>query len=231
MKTIRLLLSALVTQSSYALDIQTKIQSALGDSPVVINDHDGQLKEVLVDSKVYFTTHDGRYLFAGPILDTERRVDIVAAKEDQLRQVYLSSLAEDVFVSYPSNGPSKHQVTVFTDIDCPYCRKMHDYMTSFNQRGISVNYVMVPRAGVGSESHKKTASALCSANPADSITSAMQNNKLEAVSCEGNLVGKHMQIARNLKISSTPTVVLPSGQIKLGLTNPDQLIALLEGGE
>ena len=235
MRSTQLLLSALVafalTQSSYAVDVQSKIQSALGGRPIVINDYDDQLKEVVVDSNVYFTTHDGRYLFTGPILDTERRLDIVAAKEDNLRHTYLSSLPQDVFVSYPSSGPSKYKVTVFTDIDCTFCRKMHNDMPSFNQQGISVNYVMLPRAGVGSASHKKTISALCSANPAEAITNAMQNKAPAPLSCELNQMSKHMEIARNLKIRSTPTIVLPGGQIKLGLTSPNQLLELLAIGD
>jgi thiol:disulfide interchange protein DsbC len=227
------LLAVALTQSSYASDIhskiQSKIQKAIGEQPFVINDYDGQLKEVVVDSNVYFTTHDGRYLFAGPILDTQRGIEIVGAKENNLRHAYLDSLPQEVFVSYPSSGPSKYQITVFTDIDCPYCRQMHNYMPNFNQSGISVNYVMLPRAGVGSESHKKTVSALCAANPAESITSAMLNKTPAPRSCKTNVMDEHLDIARNLKIRSTPSIVLPSGRVKVGLTNPDQLIALLEG--
>jgi thiol:disulfide interchange protein DsbC len=224
--------ACLVMQSSYASEIQTKVQSLFGDKPVVINDYDGQLKEVVVDgSKVYFATHDGRYLFTGPILDTEQRTDIVSLQENQLRQSYLNALPEDVFVSYPSSSPSKYQITVFTDIDCQYCRKFHSYMTSFNQRGVSVNYVMLPRSGVGSKSHQKTVAALCSDNPADSITRAMRNDNPSPNECEANVMNKHMEIVRDLKIISTPTIALPNGQLKLGLVRPDQLIALLEGTE
>jgi thiol:disulfide interchange protein DsbC len=231
------------SSDSYASNIESKIQSALGDKPIiagdkpiVVSDYDGQLKEVLVDSKVYFATHDGRYLFAGPIFDTERRTDIITLREDQLRQAYLSSLPEDVFVNYPSselpsNALGKHKITLFTDIDCPYCRTLHGHMASFNQRGISVNYIMLPRSGVGSESYKKTRSALCSADPAGAITQAMLNQAPTPNSCEPTRVGQHMEIASMLRINSTPTIVLPNGQIKLGLVNPDQLLALLEDKE
>lgn len=220
--------SCVLIQSSYA----SEIQSAFGDKPVVINDYDDQLKEVIVEgTKIYFATHDGRYLFAGPILDTEQKTNIVSLQENKLRYAYLRSLPEDVFVSYPSTSPSKHQITVITDIDCPYCRKFHDYMTSFNQRGVSVNYVMLPRAGVGSKSHLKTVSALCSANPADSITKAMQNDNPSPNNCETNVMSQHLKIVRDLNINSTPTIVLPDGQLKLGLVSPDQLLALLDGSE
>jgi thiol:disulfide interchange protein DsbC len=197
-KTKRLLsavMACLLMQSSHASEVQTKIQSLFGNKSVVISNYDAQLKKVLVDgSNIYFTTHDGRYLFAGPILDTQQKTNIVSEQENQLRQTYLNSVPEDVFVSYPSHAPSKHQITVFTDIDCPYCRKFHDYITNFNQQGVSVNYVMLPRSGVGTKSHKKTISALCSDNPADSITRAMRSEEPTPNNCKSSVMSQHMKI-------------------------------------
>jgi thiol:disulfide interchange protein DsbC len=232
-KTTQLLFSALVAcllmQSTYASDVQTKIQSVFGDKPAVVTEYDNHLKKVVVNgTKVYFATHDGRYLFGGPIIDTEQRKNIVSLQENQLRKTYLSSLPEEVFVSYPSSTENKHKITVITDIDCPYCRKFHGHMKSLNQRGVSVNYVMLPRSGVGSASHVKTVAALCSDNPADSITNAMQNENLAPHECESNVMNQHLDIVRDLKITSTPTIILPNGQLKLGLVSPDQLLALIE---
>jgi thiol:disulfide interchange protein DsbC len=223
-------MACLLIKSGYASEVQTKLQSVFGDKQVSIKDYDAQLKKVVVDdSKVYFATHDGRYIFAGPIIDTQQRLNIVTAQENQVRQAYLSSLPEDIYVSYPSSSPHKYTITVITDIDCPYCRKFHDYIPDFNQRGISVNYVMLPRAGVGSKSHEKTVAALCADNPANSITSAMQNEPPTQNNCQSNVMSQHLEIVRELKINSTPTIVLPNGQLKLGLVDPDQLFALLEG--
>lgn len=233
MKTTQLLFTVVAfafSYNSYSSGIQTKIQSVFGDKPVLINDYDDQLKEVVIDTKIYFATHDGRYLFAGPIFDTERREDIATMKENQLRQIYLSSLPKDIFISYPSAKP-KHQITVFTDIDCGYCRKLHNHMARFNELGISVNYLMLPRAGIGSESYKKTVATLCSDNPAASITRAMQNDNPAPLNCENNVMSQHLDIVRDLKINSTPTIVLPGGELKPGLIRPDQLIALLEGDQ
>lgn len=226
-----LLLSALVTTDAVAAKakIHASIQSAFGDKPVVINDYNEHLKEVVVDkANVYFATQDGRYIFAGPIFDTQRRVNIVTLQENELRQSYLSSLHKDTFVSYPSSSPNDYQVTVFTDIDCGYCRKLHTNMQRFNAVGISINYIMLPRSGVGSVSHKKTMSALCADNPALAINFAMQNGNVPTKSCEHSVMSQHLAIARDLQVNTTPTIVLPSGQIRLGLISPDQLLALLK---
>lgn len=226
------LLACLLSQTSYASEIQTKIQAAFGNKPAVISDFDEQLKKVVVDdTNLYFATHDGRYLFAGPIIDTEKKTNIVDVQEKQLRQAYLNSLPEDLLVSYASKGETKHTITVVTDIDCPYCRKFHNSIPSINQQGVTVNYVMLPRAGVGSGSHKKTISALCSDIPADAITSAMQNVSLPEKNCKANVMSQHMQIAQRLKVKSTPTFILPNGQLKVGLINPEQLFALLENAK
>lgn len=222
------LLICFLIQTSYASDIQTKLQSVFGNKPAVISDYDDQLKKVVVNgSNIYFATHDGRYLFAGPIIDTQQRINIVSLQENQLRRSYLNSLPEGVLVSYPSTSPNKHTITVVTDIDCPYCRKFHNYIPSINQQGVTVNYVMLPRAGVGSGSHKKTISALCSDNPADAITSAMQNAAPSENNCQSEVMSQHMTIAQHLKVNSTPTIILPNGQLKVGLVNPDQLFTLL----
>lgn len=236
MRKIRYIFLALVTilviKNGYASELQDKVQSLFGDKSVVINDYDEQLKIVLVDSsKIYFATHDGRYLFAGPIMDTEQRTNIVSIQQDQLRLSYLDSQPQEVFVSYPSSIPSKYEITVVTDIDCPYCRKLHSHMDSFNQLGVSVNYVMLPRSGVGSASHSKTIAALCSDNPAIAITKAMQNEPPTQNNCKQSGINQHLKIARDLQIKSTPAIILPNGKIKLGLVNPAQLLALLVGKE
>ena len=233
MKKTGLVVLALVVslgmQHAYAADILTQFKSLFGGKSVVGNDYDEQRKEVIVaGSADYSATHDGRYLFAGPILDTSKRTNIVASQENQVRQAYLSAVSEDVFVSYPSKNPSKQQIIVFTDIDCPYCRKLHSHMKNFNQLGISVKYVMLPRSGVGTKSHIKTANALCSDNPADVITRAMKNENPPPKSCGSNPIEQHLKIARDLRMNTTPTIVLPNGQIKLGYVNPSQLQALLK---
>ncbi|MFT6269444.1 MAG: thiol:disulfide interchange protein DsbC [Alphaproteobacteria bacterium] len=104
-------------------------------------------------------------------------------------------------------------------------------MASLNQQGVSVNYVMLPRTGVGSKFYNKTVAALWSDAPADSITSAMQNKDPKPIDCEPKAMSHHMDIARDLNINTTPTIVLPNGQLKVGLISPVQLFALLEADE
>lgn len=222
-----------LTTSSFAesdnqLKLKSKLQSIFGDKTIEINDYDDQLKRVNVDSGHFFVTHDGRYVFAGKVYDTVRNVDISAEQETVIRQNVLSGKPKELFVQYPSTVKEKYSLTVFTAINCPYCRKLHDAMASLNQKGISVNYVMMPRGDVNSAPYAKTLSALCSNDPAASITQAMQNHEPKTISCDSSQLRKHIALARELKVNSTPTFVLPNGELQVGYVSPDRLLKLLE---
>jgi thiol:disulfide interchange protein DsbC len=208
-------------------EIDENIAKVLGDREFEINDYNDFFKEVVVGSDLYLATHDGRYIFAGPVFDTVSMQDIYALGKNKQRKLHLSSQPQNLFIHYPSTN-EKYVVTVFTDIDCPYCRKMHQDMEAFNHKGISVNYVMVPRGGVGSAAYNKTLSALCSAKPAESITQAMANIPISLNDClHKGLLTKQLKLAQSLKITSTPSIVLPNGELKLGLTSPVQMMSFL----
>lgn len=216
-----------VFQNVLANEVDVTLQKAFGDKPLEITVHDKFLLKVAVDSSAYFSTHDGRYVFSGQIYDTQRNVDILVVAGNELRKDYLSEQPEGSFVSYPSIGVERHTVTVFTAIDCPYCRKLHNYIEDLNRAGVSVNYVMVPRGDLESSSYNKTLSALCSDAPAKTITLAMQGEVIPNADCDNTMLPNQIVIARTLKISSTPTIVLPDGELKAGLITPDELAMLL----
>lgn len=209
--------------------LNDRLKAIFGDKTIEVSDYNGLLKTVVVDSDQFlFASHDGRYLYAGSVFDTLRKVDIVAEREAQYRQSILGALPEDVFVRYPSVGIAKHQITVFTDIDCPFCRKLHNTMNDLNQRGISVNYVMLPRTGTNSASFAKTLSALCSEDPAKNITRAMQNKGIVASPCNSTQLSQHIALARKFRIVSTPTIVLPTGELRPGFLSADELVNVLK---
>lgn len=211
-------------------DLNVALKRVFGRKVIEVKDYDGHLKSVSVDSDHLFVSHDGRYIFAGPVYDTLRNVDIVAEGEAVSRKARLDKHPNDLFVRYPSNK-EKYVVTIFTAINCPYCRKLHNSIGALNKSGVSVNYVMLPRGGVGSAPYAKTLSALCSDNPATSITQAMQSLELPSKACDPKSLIAHINLARELNVNSTPTFVLPNGQRHVGYIKPETLLALLEASE
>lgn len=116
-----------------------------GGEAIEVQAYDKQLKLLTTEgSDFVFVSNDGRYLFNGAVYDTQRKVDIV--KEQNARQRYktLNAQPDNLFARYYSPNATKYQITVFTDTDCPFCRQLHNSIDALNERGVAVNYVMIP---------------------------------------------------------------------------------------
>ncbi len=217
-------------------DLRNTLQSLFNETEVKVTDYDESLKLVKVKGEVYFASADGRYLFTGKVIDIHNKSDVREAQVSLLRQDYLRQQPDDVFVRYPSTTPEQYEVVVFTDIDCPYCRQLHRSITQLNQAGVSVNYVMLPRGGNGTPAYEKTLAALCADDPGSEITQAMQGQSITADACTSDShketqqtrIRQHRDLARQLRVMSTPSIVLPNGELKLGLIPPEELLALLQ---
>lgn len=228
MKITTLLATALIyalSQAGYAETAETRLTRFFGQSAEIAPLND-QFSRITIADQTYLASRDGRYIFAGAIIDTETRENLSDVENRRHCQKQLAELPKDWFISYPAKTSASHTVTVFTDIDCPYCRQMHSYMGAFNEMGITVNYIMMPRAGVGSASFDKAIAAFCAADPAQAVTSAMSGESLSAKQC-AHTITEQYQLAQQLGIRATPTTVLPNGDMQAGLLNPQQLKALL----
>ena len=130
----------------------------------------------------------------------------------------------------------KHIITAFTDIDCGYCRKMHSEMAEYNKLGIAFHYLSYPRSGVNTPSYSKALSVWCAENPQEAMTFAKGGAKLEQVKeiaqvkdkdCK-NIVLGHMEAAKEVGVTGTPTLVLENGQVIPGYVEPKRLIQMLD---
>ncbi|MEM9301468.1 MAG: thioredoxin fold domain-containing protein, partial [Pseudomonadota bacterium] len=127
---------------------------------------------------------------------------------------------------FPAQDPVA-EVTVITDIDCPYCRRLHQQIEGYNDRGISVNYLMLPRAGRGSGSWEKAVAAACATDPEGALTDAMNGVDLAPASCE-HRIGNEFTLARSLRSTGTPAFVLADGRLFDGFVGPADLAERLE---
>jgi thiol:disulfide interchange protein DsbC len=130
-------------------------------------------------------------------------------------------------VVFPPAGPTKHTVTVFTDIDCGYCRKLHQEIADYNQQGIKVRYLMYPRAGVGSESYNKAVWVWCADDRQDAITRAKRGEEIPHKTC-ANPVKEQFELGQTLGVRGTPSIILENGQMVPGYVPAAQLAQMLD---
>jgi len=227
-----LLLTCSITNTGIAADVSEEAKQNIRSmfeetAEIQIEPYNGQLLEITIGPKTLFASLDGRYLFGGPVLDTKTRMNLVEQRGKQYRQRRLSQLAPDMYLSFPATAQEQHVVTVFTDIDCTYCRRLHTYMPQYNERGITVNYVMLPRAGLNSSSYNKAVSVFCSSKPAENMTLAMKDEFHQKNSCD-QTIADQFHLALEFGINSTPTMILPDGEIKVGFLAPAALQEVLD---
>lgn len=184
------------------------------------------LYEVVVGANVVYMSAEGRYLVQGEMLDLEGNTNLTEARRDQLRHSVLEKVGKDQMIVFsPENV--KHSITVFTDIDCAYCRKLHREMADLNGRGIEVRYLFWPRSGPNTESWKKAEKVWCSEDRNTAMTLAKAGNPVEAEVCPDTPVNDHYKLGREVGLRGTPAIVTESGRLISGYLPAPRLEAEL----
>ncbi|MBK5968846.1 MULTISPECIES: thioredoxin fold domain-containing protein [Thiorhodovibrio] len=184
------------------------------------------LYQVDIGPQVMFVTADGRYLIDGAIVDLESRENIADAAQADARQRTMAGVKDDESIVFAADDP-KHTITVFTDIDCGYCRKLHHQIDGYNKEGISVRYLFFPRSGVGSPSYDKAVSVWCAKDQKSAMTAAKNGESVENATCE-NPVKDQMELGELLGIRGTPAIVLENGDLVPGYVEPKRLAKMLD---
>jgi thiol:disulfide interchange protein DsbC len=184
------------------------------------------LFEVTVGGDILYVSDDGKYLLQGRLIDTQTKTDLTDEKLSGVRKAALDKLGTDKMIIF---NPKIHTytVTVFTDIDCGYCRKLHSELDSYLAEGIQIQYVFYPRAGKGSDSYNKAVSVWCAKDRNAALTAAKKDQKVEAKTCE-NPIDEHMALATSFDVKGTPMIVTEKGTIYPGYLPAKQLVEILK---
>ncbi len=184
------------------------------------------LYEVVFGTQVAYVSNDGRFVFRGDIIDLKKGENLSENSRRKARLNVLATLDEkDMIVFSPKE--LKHTVSVFTDIDCGYCRKLHSQIENYNKLGIKIRYMSYPRAGIDSPSYKKAVSVWCSKDRKKAITEAKEGKAISSEACK-DPVKQHIAAAEKLGLRGTPLLILEDGGMYPGFVPPDKLIQVLD---
>jgi thiol:disulfide interchange protein DsbC len=184
------------------------------------------LYEVRIGSKITYVSADGRHMVQGEIFDLDSERNLTEGRLEGVRKDVLTGVSESGMVIF---APAKYQdtVTVFTDVDCGYCRKLHRQMAEYNARGIRVRYMYFPRSGPGTESWLKSEQVACAKDPRSAMTKSKLGEVLKDKACKPNPVAEHYNIGREFGLQGTPAIVLESGELIGGYLEPGELAKYL----
>lgn len=182
--------------------------------------------EAVVNGDVLYFSEDLQYAFRGDVVNIASRENITETKRVNLRKQALNELKPADLITYPSEE-AKYTVTVFTDIDCGYCRKLHQEIDAYNQQGITVRYMAYPRAGIGSESYDKAVNVWCAKDKAKAMTDAKNGITVSSDTCD-NPVSDQYNLGGQMGVNGTPAIFLENGQIIPGYVPPAKLKEILD---
>jgi thiol:disulfide interchange protein DsbC len=153
-------------------------------------------------------------------------INVTEAAQDEVRAKTMATYGTQGVISYPAKGEQKAEVAVFTDIDCPYCRRFHAQVPRMNELGITVNYFGFPRSGPDTKSFYKYESVWCSDDQQAAMNKAKDGDKVPRKSCD-NPVLEQMQLGQQVGVRGTPAIVLESGQMIPGAVPAETLAEAL----
>jgi thiol:disulfide interchange protein DsbC len=182
--------------------------------------------EVSLGGQMVYVSMDGRFLVQGSIYDIENKVDLTEQKRSGARKTALEAVPASKRIIFAPTEV-KHRLTVFTDIDCGYCRRLHQEMADYNARGIAVEYLFFPRAGLGSDSFQKAVNVWCAADRNEAMTVAKSGKELERKTCD-NPITSDYQLGQKIGITGTPALIAEDGTLLPGYMPADQLLMRLD---
>ena len=181
------------------------------------------------DLQPIYVTQDGSFFIYGDIykININSISNITEKSVAERRKLILQNIPTEELISFKSSN-EQFSVIVFTDVDCGYCRKLHNQIDEYNSLGISINYAAFPRSGLGTSAFTKMVGAWCSDNPKDSMTKLKNNSKLDISFCENQPVSKQYIIGKKLGVDGTPAIFSMDGEMFPGYIEPEELLLRLK---
>jgi thiol:disulfide interchange protein DsbC len=223
-------------KETIAKRLQT-VDKQFGVKTVVPAANTGLYEVELVSGEVIYSTADGQYIFGGTLFEvangqlknlTERKT--IAKRVQALTAVK----SKDMVVFQAKN--QKAIINVFTDIDCGYCRKLHQEVPKLNELGVTVRYLAYPRAGVYADaskknltaSFKKIKSVWCDENPTEAMTKAKTSGFIkDNLKCDAPIEAQ-FQLGQQIGVRGTPAIILENGEMLPGYMPAEEIAKRLK---
>jgi len=182
-----------------------------------------------IDGVSGYVSADGRYFIVGDMLDLAAHRNVTEEGRKERRRALLQKVLPGEAITF---GPAKakHTIIVFTDVDCPYCRKLHGELSELQAKGIAVRYMAFPRSGPNTKSWKTMTAVWCSKDRKEALTRATRGDAVDGKAgsaCSDGVIAKHYALGQQLGIPGTPMIVMSDGTSLGGYMAPEKLVAAL----
>jgi thiol:disulfide interchange protein DsbC len=184
--------------------------------------------QLVQGAEVSYLTADGKYYLDGNVYDMASRANLTEVLRARARVALINAVPESQMLIFSPKNPL-YTITVFTDVDCQYCRKLHSEMAELNKLGVRVRYLFYPRTGPNTESWRKAEVVWCSADRNDALTLAKAGAQLDMnKTCGPTPVAREYALGQSLGVRGTPAIVTESGDFIDGYMPPRDLLQAIK---
>jgi thiol:disulfide interchange protein DsbC len=188
------------------------------------------LYEVTMGGLIAYVSADGKYLLSGNVYDLDTQVNLTASRRNTARAKALAAASESNMIVFgPANA--KMTVTVFTDIDCGYCRKFHSQIAEVNKAGVRVRYMFFPRTGPATESWTRAEQVWCATDRRDALTRAKRGDTVKGKNCGDAAVKSQYELGSDLGVEGTPAIFTQTGDYIGGYLAPAELVQAIQDSQ
>jgi thiol:disulfide interchange protein DsbC len=182
------------------------------------------LYQVVANGNIVYVTNDGRFLMAGDIYDLDdSQHNLTESARKKFRLTSLKKIDEESMIIFAAKKP-EYIITVFTDVDCSYCRKLHADINKLNDLGITVRYLAFPRTGPHSPTADKMNKIWCMKDKRKAFNNANEDKPIEGTICPNNGVSRGYALGTAIGVNGTPTIVFEDGTIFPGYLEAEKII-------
>ncbi len=182
------------------------------------------LYEYMEGAEISYITSDGKFFIDGNLYDMDSRENLTEARRTKARVAMIAAVPESEMLIFSPENP-RYTITVFTDVDCGYCRKLHSEMAQLNKLGVRVRYLFFPRTGPNTESWHKAEAVWCSANRNEALTRAKTGAPVDTSrTCGPTPVAREYALGQTIGVRGTPAIVTENGDYIAGYMPPHELV-------
>lgn len=181
--------------------------------------------EVRYGTDIFYVTEDARFLFQGSLIDLDGRENLTEQSRQSVRSESFASIPDAGLVVFAPPGEIRHVLNIFTDPQCPHCRRLHQEMEQYLEAGIKIRYFMLPV--VGQQSPTIMRNIWCAEDRTAAMDLAKSGRSVPTADCVVPDT-EHLLLARSLGINGTPAMISDAGLLVSGYRAAGEMVVLLE---
>jgi thiol:disulfide interchange protein DsbC len=176
--------------------------------------------EIVVDKKTVMYTEETGQFFFPTIVDMKTKRNWGQERTQELSAIDWSELPLKNSIKIVK-GNGKRKMAVFSDPDCPFCKRLEETLSSIDN--VTIQLFPFPIASLHPNAYRKSVSIWCSKDPAKTWVNVVKNGETPEDKNCSNPIDSNVDLARKLDINGTPAIIFADGFVIPGAAPIEQI--------